>query len=395
MTIVKRLFLLIAFLSFVGICFGQTDFREGYYITWENDTVYGLIDYRAETVNSTHCTFKKEKTSEKVIFTPDDILGYRFIDGKYYVSKMISTSRGEEQVFVEYLLNGITDLYFFNDFENYMYFIEMENGQSFEIKKEIKTINVEGIGDVTVDTRKHIGLLKGVFADCMEIQPKVDKAQLTHKSLISLNREYHDYVCVGEKCIIYEKKPKKIKIQLAPVFGIAFSEHTEGGLFSRFTNDPPTANLSYGGQVNIFAPILNEKLSLQLEVLYNKFDSYSIYRGYYETFISGSVLHRSAAAKYQHNKGKIRPSLALGVAHNLQNNLTIRELVHNIPDQPPVEFFRIPASYGNWGGFVQIGVNYHLFEKIALFSQFKYCLFSNGYKRSAVYLSTGLSFQIL
>lgn len=36
----------------------QTDFRPGYYTTWENDTVYGLIDYRSEIRNSKICEYR-------------------------------------------------------------------------------------------------------------------------------------------------------------------------------------------------------------------------------------------------------------------------------------------------------------------------------------------------
>ncbi len=43
-------FSLLIFILFTAILKGmaQTDFREGYYITLENDTVFGLVDYRGE-----------------------------------------------------------------------------------------------------------------------------------------------------------------------------------------------------------------------------------------------------------------------------------------------------------------------------------------------------------
>lgn len=150
----KRFFVFITFIALVGTSFSQSDFQEGYYISWENDTVYGLIDNRSETRNSKQCSYKKDVSSDAVKLSPDDILAYRFIDGKYYISKKINTNIGEEQVFVEFLLNGITNLYFYNNYENYLYIIETKEG------KLVNLVN---------ENNKHIGMLKSTFADCMEI----------------------------------------------------------------------------------------------------------------------------------------------------------------------------------------------------------------------------------
>lgn len=66
-------------------------FRNGYYITLENDTVYGLIDYRGEVRNSQTCVFKMSEVAEPEKFDPSEIQAYRFTDGKFYISKQINT----------------------------------------------------------------------------------------------------------------------------------------------------------------------------------------------------------------------------------------------------------------------------------------------------------------
>lgn len=361
----KRLFLIITFLIFAGICFGQTDFRKGYYISWENDTIYGLIDYRSETKNSKLCSFKKDESSDAVKFSPDDILGYRFIDDKYYISKKINTNIGEEQVFVEFLLNGITNLYFYNSDEDYLYLIENEDGELYNLTKE---------------KNRHIGLLKVAFADCMEIQPQLNNALLTHKWLININKDYHNYVCEDEECIVYEKKVRTTRIQFAPIVGIAISNISFNQEFYAGFSYDQSINPSYGVQVNILPSLLNEKLSVQLEVMYNKNDIYGIYNGYYELFINHSMLSPSAGLKYSYSKGKVRPTFSAGIASNMMLNLDIDGLVQNVPDQPANEISLsqsdLVLTTDLWGGFVQVGCNYHIIKNIEMFTNIKYSLMS-------------------
>ncbi len=323
----EAFFSIILYFAFSLTCFSQSDFRNGYYITWRNDTVQGLIDFRGEQKNSKFCIYKKDASSKSIKLSPEEIHAYRFVDNKYYISKKINTSRGEEQVFVEFLLNGITNLYFFRDLENYLYLIEDENGGLLELFNETETLYIEGKGEVNWNSNNHIRLLKVAFADCMEIQPQVDQAMLTHKSLIKLTRDYHNYVCEDEQCIIYEKKLPAIKVQLAPLVGIAISTlRFDREFYSRFMYDR-NMNPSFGIQVNTILPRVNERISLQLDVLYNKNDYYGIYNDYYELYINNSMLQSSLAFKYNFPKKKIRPSLAIGVAANFILNPEITALV--------------------------------------------------------------------
>ena len=84
----KELILIILFILLISpTSFSQNDFREGYYITWKNDTVYGLIDYRGEARNSKVCVYKSNKQAKVKQFSPNDIQGYRYTDSKYYIDR--------------------------------------------------------------------------------------------------------------------------------------------------------------------------------------------------------------------------------------------------------------------------------------------------------------------
>ena len=56
-TILYRLILLNAFLLLISTIYAQSNYRPGFIITLQKDTVYGVIDYRTDKINATRCVF--------------------------------------------------------------------------------------------------------------------------------------------------------------------------------------------------------------------------------------------------------------------------------------------------------------------------------------------------
>jgi len=206
----------------------QTNFRRGFVITNENDTLHGLIDYRRDARNSKKCDFKDGQRSVIMEYMPSSIKGYRFDDGKFYISKSVKLKGKDVQLFLEFLVNGIADLYYYTDGANQYYFIEKADGQLLELNIIQKSIKIDG-EEYTQRTMKYIGLLKYAFADCQQIFPLINKVVLEDKSLIEITKRYHDYVCDGEKCVIYEKKLPAIRLTISPFVSI-------NGSFLKFKN---------------------------------------------------------------------------------------------------------------------------------------------------------------
>ena len=87
----------------------QINPKEGFIITNQKDTIYGLIDYRSNTVNAKECTFKANNESEYKTYAPGQISAYRFKEtGKFYISKKYEN---EDEVFAEFLISGMMNLY--------------------------------------------------------------------------------------------------------------------------------------------------------------------------------------------------------------------------------------------------------------------------------------------
>lgn len=207
-----------------GQLYGQKNYLPGYIISNENDTTYGLIEYGvSRTFNHNICRFKNDEENKPNEYLPGEIKAYRFSDNRYYISKEMPVKDSvKEVVFVEILVDGIVNLYYYvEDFEG-IYYIEKENGEISQLSNESKRIMKEG-KEYETNSMKHVGVLLYTFSDCNELYSDINNTSLDHKSLINLSKKYHEYTCkTGEECIVYEK-PKKFIWDLGVYYGYNIS----------------------------------------------------------------------------------------------------------------------------------------------------------------------------
>ncbi len=287
----KRLaFSILLLLPFAINSMAQSDYKNGYIITNENDTIYGLINNRGYVKNAEECTFKAKQDSETINYSPDMIQAYRFIDGKYYVSKKIKVDEIESQVFLEYLIDGILDIYFYreNEKESYnsgdYYFIDNGDGElqflnnkSYDVFASVWDNNTDPKTIYRKESKRYIGLLKLMTKDSPTLSKKVDNIKLSHKSLTNLAKEYHEEVCPDDMCIIYEKVEQKIDFKFGPIIDLNMSK-----LISTIDEFPSWLyyfegsdfNYSIYPSIGLFCkfdmPTIHEKLYFQFDGVFNK-----------------------------------------------------------------------------------------------------------------------------
>ncbi|MBD0400148.1 hypothetical protein [Flammeovirga sp. EKP202] len=194
--------------------YAQNDWRAGYIIKKNGDKVYGQIDYRAPRSNSAFCLFKENE--EQLVgkkYLPEEIEGYRFVDGKYYISKSIQLGKKVKMVFLEYLIDGAVDIFFYTDDRKDRYYIQKDD-QFLELKNTEKEV-YEGNVRYNKELKEYVGVMNYFFADA-KMNTAVNNTSLTHKSLIKTAKTYHDKVCFDQECVIYvkEKVPFKVDIGL-------------------------------------------------------------------------------------------------------------------------------------------------------------------------------------
>lgn len=357
-------------LGFIAISAkGQTDFRPGYYISWENDTIYGLVDYRGDVRNCNFCSFKTDEHAEATRFEPNDIKAYRFIDSKYYVSKSIETEEGTEQVFLEFILDGITNLYFYATPFTYMYFLEDKDMRMLKLQQEEIEEVVPGRGKIIRNTNRYIGLLKTSMADCMEIQPEIDKARLSHKSLLKITKDYHEYVCTDQECIVYEKPLPPLRAKLSPVTGFSVWKLNLSPGDYPVTEYSGSAAIEGGIMLNLNSPALNEKLSLDFGLAFTKVNYHGtneymegIWPTYSESFLSQTIFEPSFGLRYTYPKGKLRPTIATGTLLDI-NLATDTQLIVETEKSDKVdtqESNNSPFTTSSFGWYVRMGCDFNL-----------------------------------
>ena len=293
----QRYFLL-AFLGvffFVNQAFAQTDFRQGYVITLQHDTLKGYIDYASSSLNSQRCLFKPTLTGKEQIFHPAEIYGYRYTDSKFYVSKNIKLKDSvSRSIFAEYLIEGKVSVYYYND-----------GGISphYLLEKEGLSLREASFGEeIAHDDEKYYlkkdntfrGVMRVFMAETPEIYSEIDRLQRPgHADFIRIAKHYHELSCSNQACVVYEKTLPKFSFSIEPVLG-CFTIRNYGKLISQ-----------YGGLVYFWLPQENERIYFKTGYLYAH--TYDVVRG------SLALSCIPIQFEYLFPKAFIRPKIFLGI----------------------------------------------------------------------------------
>lgn len=282
------------------------NFREGYIISLRGDTLKGFLSSQISRDASEKCIFKSNVDNELKTYLPGEIVGYRYLDGKYYVSKEISTdSINKKLVFLEFLIKGMTSVYYYVDDEEH-YYIEKSPVGLIELTEKEKIYD----GTHYIIPSKAKGKLTYLMMDCPGINSEIQKTKLTHKSLIKLTKDYHDKVCTSESCIIYEKGNTSAKVRFGLLMGFSENMYNFGGMMA--TNFGRNYQIGTALKIsNIF--MFNEHLNLKINFILEK-DSksytFTLQDNYkYCNIIYNNVPYTLNKTDYGVNSMKYLPSL--------------------------------------------------------------------------------------
>ena len=225
-----RSFTVFTFLiSFSLLSFSQSDFRPGYVITNDDDTLTGFIDYRGDDYNSVNCYFRPTMEDSRILYAPGEIKSYKFLDGRLYVSKQVEIDKVMRDVFLEQLVKGRANLYALapgvvaGRTDRYahstkLFFIETEEKGIQVLENTESLISGKDGSGVLMDNQfveyskkyvkegnEYIGYLKLYFQDQFQLMDEVDRVEFNQNDLIDITTKYHELACPGEACIVYSK----------------------------------------------------------------------------------------------------------------------------------------------------------------------------------------------
>lgn len=339
----------------------QKDFKPGFIIKNEQDTIYGLINVNSNSKNSLSCEFKKEENAVVQHYKPFDIQAYKIDHEKFYVSKEVVFNDEKKQFFLEYLVNGIVDLFYLN--YNTLGYFYIEKGDTIVrlSNNEYDYKNKYGTKYRT-NSKQYKGTLKYLFNDSPEIFNKINNTSLSIKPMISLTEDYHNSVCDDYKCINYRKNTK-IDISIEPYVGYVYSIM---GLQN--SNDKYSDNsLGFGVNMRLSSLTTRRFWNYIIGINYssNAFNGdFTHTNGKYERThraeINYSLVKIPLKIEYTFPGKRIQPSILFGYNNifvfNANSSLEIVTTVddYTIPDESKIRTYQ----YGIVGGVgIKIPVN--------------------------------------
>lgn len=210
----KKLSFILSFL-FVATCvMAQVNPEPGFIITNANDTVWGTLDMRTAEKNCRECTFKADGEDTFTHYKPGEIKAFRFTEnGKFYTSHEVVENNKSTLAFVEYMIKGELNLYYYAGTLRNIYFFENEEGRT---ARYVMSDNLEQTQQNKEENQATLQELMSVIHKSPSAVRLVEERMMSRNRLIQIARTYHDDVCTSnEDCIQYEynKKSEKVSVK--------------------------------------------------------------------------------------------------------------------------------------------------------------------------------------
>jgi hypothetical protein len=303
-----RLFLIFIILFICATCYTQSNFKPGYIIQNSGDTIQGMIDFRDDKLMGRICTFKSEEGALNS-YSPYDIKGFRFNDSRYYVSRNVDG----EMLFLEFIVNGLANLYSFSDNKGEYFYIETTKRELMKIEYSEETTYVDD-KEFMHNSKAHYRILTYQLQDAPGMQSEINSIKVPHRyELTKLVKKYHNSICAEDDiCIVYQEKAAMLVQIEALAGGVLWVDMNDESWsdpeYSMFTHN------QYFLYANIYPPRTARNMSIRTGFAYF-------------TLFDDPMFMVPLMMQYTYPKGIFRPKLAGGFTFGF---LSLGEVI-NLP----------------------------------------------------------------
>jgi hypothetical protein len=375
----KRLVLIVAATIALNVGYSQGDFRKGFIITHDKDTVYGLVAFREGTRAYHECVFKRSADQQSTTYAPLDISGYGFINDKVFESRDVAL-RGQAPTtaFLEVLVKGLVTLYRVDD----AYLVQEEDGELQQLIDELYRDVVKG-RTVLRHSNEHIKVLNPLLFDCVETRELVQKAKMTQRSLTKLIERYNE--CVDAPAVTPKEAKPWFKVRPAIAGGVLLSnlEFDEHPYYDHLSGTFERATMPFFGLSGDFlSPRISERFSVNIAAFF----SAAKYNGYTNIYYLGATIEHwvdidlpqikvPMGFRYTFPAGGVMPYINAGISSSFHLDrkshwLERWEYNGTVTIDEKDEALKIKASQtGWWGG---VGIQKPIGDKFVLFGEVRY-----------------------
>lgn len=329
----------------------QSDYRPGFVITLNHDSVPGLVSFRDGGKSHDLCHFKTSGSEQRTTYTPNEITCYGFTGDKRFESKTIKTGDKEESYFLEVVATGKVTLYQMRD----RYWVQKEKGALIELENNIKDQYVDGQRVMRYDN-KHIATLNMLFADCPKMANSMRNLRLDKRSLTTATNQYNK--CVGAAVVFQEEKPW-VQFDFGAGGGMNFStlEYTGSPAVAGVILGTTKSNaFMFGVTLDAISPRVSERLAVTTAAYYSSIDyvtksNYATRNDYLK--IDLDQVKVPIGIKYLFTGRRIVPYLNAGASFTF--NVKSKEIWYEPAKSSTIEFlqddFEVKTvETGFWGG---------------------------------------------
>ena len=201
----KTLFTVIFLMFIASASYSQRGYKSAFYILG-SDTTFGMGIMGAAQMSF---TFKENNSTEVKKFGPTQVDAFKYIDGRYFVSKPVSNKNEKKTYyFLEYLVDGEIDLFSLNN--SGRFFIQKDGADLLELYHHKKKTIKKGNKTYTATDYQYIVDMKRYMSETPQLYSEIDKlVDLNQSNLVDISTDYHHLVCVDSECINYTKKKEK------------------------------------------------------------------------------------------------------------------------------------------------------------------------------------------
>lgn len=258
--------LFVIFLCFYSNLSAKDIYKEGYILSLKGDTTKGFLLVQNARNAAGTCVFKTTVDGKPITYSPSEIMGYRYAESKYYISKEISIdSLTKKVVFLEFLIKGTASIYYYVGNDGEHYYIEKHPEGFMELTEKERTS--EENGHSYIRPSKFRGKLSYMMHDCPAITNEIQNTTLSHNSLIKLTKDYNLKVGTTAQSIIYERSNNSTKVKFGILAGFSENKYNFGNLL--ISDFQKTFQIGAGVKVSNFL-FFNEHFSLNVNLLLEK-----------------------------------------------------------------------------------------------------------------------------
>jgi len=369
----------------------QLNFKSGYIITLENDTLFGLINDGGGNQNANKCIFKSDKKGEVTHYLPGEIKSYRFIGGSYFVTQKMQDKSTYKSVFSEVLIDGKIKMYHYSRNNELAFYIDKGDGNLIGLLNKRTEVPIaadglyaiqNGIHYVPINSEKYDNQLNtaiyldiykdtlfSIFYESEKVRDQIDSIKYSEKSLMQITKNYINETCEGDYCILYEKELGMHRPKFGFYSGISMSSLSFLDFDSKADYYP---SIPMALSLNIPFYRFANGLSMQVEIQTRGFGANLLYDNPSDTldysFIKSRTLTSPISLRYQLERSKFSPSIAIGFEPGrvLKSEILINEY-------GDMMLFKSQKT----GLFYDLGLNYKLAKNISIFTILRYQAFKN------------------